>query len=68
MTNMYEWVNYTSPTIKFVMNYIREYDLSKANISALLYTRRISMDEYNKYLIMDKQEREKTDWTYDSFR
>lgn len=59
MTNMYNWVNYTSPTIKFVMNYIREYDLSKANISALLYTRRISMDEYNKYLIMDKQEREK---------
>ncbi len=56
----YLWnlLNYKT-SIKYLTNtYIREYDLSKANINSLLYTGRISQDEYNKFLNMDKKNRE----------
>ena len=54
------WRNLNYKTsIKYLVNtYIREYVLSKANINALLYTNRISKEEYDKFLSMDKKDRE----------
>ena len=52
-------INYTIP-IDIYKGYIYEYDLSKANISSLLYTNYISLDEYNRIYNMDKLKREIT--------
>lgn len=50
--------NYKS-SIKYLINtYIREYDLSKANINALLYTGRINREEYNRLYSLNKKDRE----------
>ena len=58
ISNLWKQLNYKT-SIKYLVNtYIREYDLSKANINALLYTKRISSDEYNKFLSMNKKDRE----------
>lgn len=57
-TNLWRSVNYKTPMRYFVNTYIREYDLSKANINALLYTGRITQEERDIYLAMDKMERE----------
>lgn len=58
ISRLYEKINYQSP-IKFLnSSYIREYDLSKANISALLYERYISLDDYNFLYSLDKTDRE----------
>lgn len=57
-TNLWKMTNYKTPIKYFVNTYIREYDLSKANINSLLYTGRITQEEHQKYLSMDKQERE----------
>ena len=57
-TSLWKSVNYKTPIKYFVNTYIREYDLSKANINALLYTGRITQEEHATYLSMDKQERE----------
>lgn len=58
ISKLYEKINYQSP-VKFLnSSYIREYDLSKANISALLYEGYISLDEYNFLYSLDKTERE----------
>ena len=38
--------------------YVKQNNLSKANINALLYTNRISQEEYNRFLNMDKKNRE----------
>lgn len=53
-------INYKTPVKYYINTYIREYDLSKANINALLYQGRISKSEYNKFYNMDKKEREVT--------
>ena len=59
-SSLWNSVTYKTP-IKFLVNtYIREYDLSKANINSLLYTGRITQEEYNVYLSMEKNQREKT--------
>ena len=56
---IYQKVNYLSP-IKYLINtYIREYDLSKANINSLLYTKRIDQSMYDKLFNMNKNDREK---------
>lgn len=58
VSSLWRQLNYKT-SIKYLVNtYIREYDLSKANINALLYTNRISKEEYNKFLVMDKKDRE----------
>ncbi len=51
-------INYKTPVKYYINTYIREYDLSKANINALLYQGRISKSEYNNFYNMDKKERE----------
>ena len=57
-TDLWKAVNYKTP-IKYLINtYIREYDLSKANINSLLYTGTISQDQYKEFLAMDKKTRE----------
>lgn len=60
LSDLWKMTNYRTP-IKFIINqYIREYDLSKANINALLYTKRISQEEYDKLYSLDKNTREVT--------
>ena len=49
---------YRSPYPYIVNNFIREYDLSKANISSLLSGGLISVDRYNELYNMPKNERE----------
>ena len=53
-------INYKTPVKYFINTYIREYDLSKANINALLYQGRISKSEYNNFYNMEKKLREVT--------
>ena len=57
-TSLWKSVNYKTPVKYYLNTYIREYDLSKANISSLFYMGRITQEELNNYLAMDKQERE----------
>ena len=51
-------INYKTPIKYFINTYIREYDLSKANINALLYQKVLTKEEYNRFYNMDKKERE----------
>lgn len=58
MSNLWSRLNYKS-TAKYILNtYITEYDLSKANINALLYTGRIDETRYNELLSLPKEQRE----------
>ena len=57
MASLWEKTNYTSPLYEY-NGYIREFDLSKANISALISQNVISMDLYNHLYFADKQYRE----------
>lgn len=60
ISDLWKRQNYKAP-IKYLTNtYIREYDLSKANINALLYNKRITREEYNRLYSMDKKQREVT--------
>lgn len=55
---LWENINYSS-TIPYInSNYIIEYDLSKANISSLLYYKLIDENLYNELYNMDKRRRE----------
>lgn len=58
MMKIWEMSNYSSPINFLTSSFIREYDLSKANISSLLYKGVITEEEYKKYYSMDKQHRE----------
>lgn len=58
-TSLWRSVNYKTPIRYLINTYIREYDLSKANINSLFYMGRITQEEHDAYLVMDKQEREK---------
>ena len=59
-SNLWSRLNYKS-TAKYILNtHITEYDLSKANINALLYTRRIDQNKYNELLSLPKEQREIT--------
>lgn len=57
-TSLWKSINYKTPVKYYLNTYIREYDLSKANINSLFYTGRITQEERDSYLAMDKQERE----------
>lgn len=65
-------VNYIT-NMKYVSGIIREYDISKANISVLLAAKKIDIELYNKLFIADKLHREiyignliKKDKSYDT--
>ena len=58
MTSLWKSINYKTPIKYFLNTYIREYDISKANISALLQQGVISKPLYESFLNMDKRERE----------
>ena len=54
---LYEKTLYTIPN-NFVLGNIYEYDISKANISILLAKGIISMEDYERYVQMDRMERQ----------
>jgi len=51
-------VNYTMPIDFLFGHIIREYDLAKANITALHFYGKISDEDYNRYSAMEKTDRE----------
>lgn len=58
-SNLLNKINYLNKDIKFMIsNYIREYDISKANISILFNKKFLSEEEYYYYLNLPKQDRE----------
>ena len=59
-TSLWRSVNYKTPVKYFINTFIREYDLSQANINALLYSGNLTEEEYKKYSLMNKQDREKS--------
>ena len=58
MTNIYEKARYVAPYEWLINMNIQEWDLAKANISILRSLNLITEDQYQKYLVMPKQERE----------
>lgn len=59
MINLYENINYTNKEIPFLIsNYIREYDIRKANINILYNANVISDNEYNYLLNAPRDERQ----------
>ena len=57
-TDLWKFMNYKTPVKYYANTFIREYDLSKANINALLFRGRISKNLYDSFLNLDKKERE----------
>lgn len=57
-SDLWRKINYKTPIKYFINTYIREYDLSKANINTLLYQKRITKKQYDQLYNMDKQNRE----------
>lgn len=58
-SNLYTKANYVSGIHKFIhSSYISEYDLSKANISALFYANYITEQQYLEFYHMEKSQRE----------
>ena len=53
-------LNYTAPIDYIVSSYIREYDISNANINILLYKNLISLDDYKIYSNLDRFKRQYT--------
>lgn len=49
--------SYLAPVSYLVGNYIREYDISKANINILLYKGLIDKQTYDRFYVMPKKER-----------
>lgn len=60
MSNLWEKDNYKSPINFIIGNQIREYDMSKANISVLRDAEAISEEQYQYFLHCPKLEREIT--------
>lgn len=57
-SNLYENINYDSGISFLISSYIREYDISKANINILYKYGVISYNDYVMYFNMDKYSRE----------
>lgn len=55
---LYEQSNYVTPLDYFISSYIREYDISKANINILLYKGLISRDQYDYFYNLDRMSRQ----------
>jgi len=59
ISRLWEKDTYTIQNFKYIINtYIREYDMSKANISILLSLNIISKDRYNYLYSLDKMKRQ----------
>lgn len=58
ISNLYKYDSYLVPNLNFLLStYIREYDITKANISILRRYGYINNSEYDKYYNMDKLNR-----------
>lgn len=57
MRNLYEKELYHT-TVPYINGIIREYDITKANISILLWKGLIKQSDYDRFFSMDKQERQ----------
>ncbi|MGL5330508.1 MAG: hypothetical protein ACRDD7_14650 [Peptostreptococcaceae bacterium] len=57
MNNLYELTNYTIDSEYIISRYIREYDISKANINILYKYKKITVQEYETYMNMDNMQR-----------
>lgn len=58
MNNLYRQINYNSDVDYLISTYIREYDISKANINVLYKYGAITKSQYENYYIMNKNARE----------
>lgn len=58
MAQLYERMYYTAPYSYIRSTFIREYDIQKANINALLSNGIITQKEYDWFCILPKQQRE----------
>lgn len=57
-SELYKRFAYTVDVNYIISSYIREYDISKANINVLLHYKAITQDRYNYYYNLDKKRRE----------
>lgn len=57
MSNLYKNINYNAPIDYLISSYVREYDISKANINILYSAGAITENEYNRYYTMDSSDR-----------
>lgn len=55
---MYNQSLYTAPLDYLISSYIREFDISKANINILLYKKLITQEQYNFYFHLDRMNRQ----------
>lgn len=58
-SNLYQNINYSAKVDYLISVYIREYDISKANINILLKYKAISLEDYNYYYSLDRDSRQK---------
>lgn len=58
MTELYNKINYKSPRDYVISEFIREYDISKANINILKAYNKISEEQYQYFLHCDRMERQ----------
>lgn len=58
MTDLFNKVNYKSPRDCVISEYIREYDISKANINILMENKIITSDQYNYFMNCSRMERQ----------
>lgn len=57
MAHLFDLDSYTAPIGYVISHFIREYDISKANINILLYKNLISKNQYEYYYNLPKQQR-----------
>ena len=60
ISQLYKNINYKSQVNNIIGENIREYDISKANITMLYSANIISLEEYNRLCNVDKMERQIT--------
>ena len=58
MQSIFDMDSYSAPVDYLISQYIREYDMSKANINILLYYGMISKEQYQYYYDLPKKQRE----------
>jgi hypothetical protein len=58
MSDLYINSSYLAPIDYIISSYIREYDISKANISILLYKGIFNQEQFNYYARMDRNSRQ----------
>lgn len=58
MTDLFNNVNYKSPRDCVISEYIREYDISKANVNILMENKMITEDQYKYFMNCSRMERQ----------